>query len=377
MFNIGNFVATNPGCHSTFTSTNGTTVVSSSAGSEQKTYTHINDTSVKRDDVNIAGNVHSESQVILNRSQVGGFIEAGMCVELDQSQVKGNIKAGTHVSLDRSQVEGSIEAMTYVAVRRSQVQGSVSAQSPITIDRSQISHNVTSPHKLTINSSRVEGFLKTGGSFTKIDQNSYINEVIIEPHIQEMIFSTQPIKQTIEINHQSTVGNITFKSGNGEVLVKNGSKVTGKVTGGHIKYEQDEAQRYSSTPYGYGSIFVEPGGTVRFTSVSSGGRFTFTAGGSYKPKEPRERSHKPRERSHKPQENHKPQESHKPQENHKPKESHKSEVKKYTRQSIAKEIGYDLKNAPATDYRIMAFKAHPDRGGSTELMQELNRLYNK
>lgn len=331
MFNFGNFYASTSGCRITFSSADGSTFTSSTFPSNSGERTN-----------NATGGIGE----YLDRAYIPGMIYSATHATLDRSQVGGNIQAGEYVKMDRSHVGGNIQAGEYVQMDRSQVAGSVKTQSTIQIDNSTITGSIFAHSDASISRSTVDGVLTTGGSFTKIDKNSKINKIIIEPHLQELVFGIRPVKQTIEINHGSTVGNILFESGNGEVLVKNGSKVTGKVIGGRTQYLNDECREFN-TSYNFfstlgGSFFFTTGESYTFSSTPDGS-FTFTEG-----------------RSHKPQ------------------ESHQSGDKRHALQSFAEKIGYKLTGNPAKDYRNMARKVHPDmKGGSNELMIELNMLYNK
>ncbi|WP_373691050.1 ammonia-dependent NAD(+) synthetase [Endozoicomonas sp. ONNA2] len=197
-------------------------------------------TYVELDDARIEGSIEAGSHVLLDKCPVGGRIEAGTQAKLVKSPVGGSIEAGEHVKLVSSAVGGNIISGTHVELVSSPVGGSVRAQSTVKIDGSTIAHNVNSPSNVTITGSEVKGILTTGGTFTKIADYSIINEIIIRPHIQKGGFATWPIKQTIRINYNSTVGNITFTSQNGQVIINNGSKITGKVTGGDIKYKEND-----------------------------------------------------------------------------------------------------------------------------------------
>ena len=124
---------------------------------------------------------------------------------------------------------------------------SVSAGNYITLCRSTVQENVTAQKGVSIENSVIGGTLTCSSNFLVIEGSNidtinlrYSNEISNNPS-DGMRLSLQLTENESERQHyqalkllKSTVNHIIFEGGNGEIVLEEGSRVTGNITGGKI-----------------------------------------------------------------------------------------------------------------------------------------------
>ena len=254
--------------------------------------------------------IKSDGYLRIESENINKSIDAIGPVSLSSLKMHGNIKAERQINIRHSTVEGNITSDDDVTLDWSTLKGSVLSSYKIVMHKSTAS-NVTSAGQIDLNESSVTGVLRTNGCFVRIDKKSTVKNIVIEPVDPNLPSSSTPFKQTVEIDGKSKVEHITFESGDGEVIIKNGASVTGEVSGGKIKYVPNTHSHHGF--YAYTGLFREPKLTQRDIRL----------------------------------------------------------------QSIARELGYTLTGDGKKDTKRMLLLAHPDKGGSLELTQQLTDIFNK
>ncbi len=346
MFNFNGFTfTTNGGAGFTFTTNGGAGFTSTTTGFTSTTNRGAG--SAKFNSQNHMGLVEVDGNVELrNGSNISGSVSAKGNVELrGNSNISGSVSAKGNVELrGGSNISGPVSAEGNVELRGgSNISGPVSvegrvrlcgsrvnvskkveiyASGGLDLQNSVIEGNVSAQGFVIANNSKINGILKTGIKLIQIDTSSYVKEIVVEEYINLVSGTASDCKQTIEIGNGSTVGNISFASGHGEVLVQNGSKVTGSVTGGKVIYYEGDKPKEA------GQDESKKQGGADCNNRNAPKRFD-------------------------------------------------------TKKDFADAIGYTLTGDDKKDYHALSKEVHPDKrrrtgrteDECTELMKELNRLY--
>lgn len=104
-------------------------------------------------------------------------------------------------------------------------------------------HQLTTRGSANLYETMVHELCDISGSL--IAQSSTLNRMIVSSKRITLINSktktihirkqTGPCEQIVELNNTTVDGDITFESGEGKILLKSNSKITGKVVGGRIE----------------------------------------------------------------------------------------------------------------------------------------------
>ncbi|HEV7736535.1 MAG TPA: hypothetical protein VGO47_04085, partial [Chlamydiales bacterium] len=191
----------------------------------------------------VLGSAILDGTTVKNGVNVGGNItatkasadamNAGGKIALKGSRVSGQINAGNSVTAIGCEQLGEIKANGCVELDGCPHVNSVSANDRVTLHESKVLGNVCTSSDVTIQDSTIEGTLTCVSNYIAID-GSHIDTIDLRNASERLRFlgdNSDPFSQIIRL-HNCTVKNIIFESGNGQVILAEGSTVTGTITGG-------------------------------------------------------------------------------------------------------------------------------------------------
>ncbi len=194
------------------------------------------------------GSITVISSKVLNKTDAGGSITANRCEQL------GSVKAGGSVDIDECPNISSISAGGHITLNRSKITENVSGGGNATVTYSQIAGRLTcSSNHLIIEGSEIDTIdLRCSGSgnisISMIGGNIMIgsgtnrNNVFIDGVPLSQLQANKSAttekkeigpKQVLELKN-STVKNVIFEGGNGEIILI-GDSIAPTITGGKIK----------------------------------------------------------------------------------------------------------------------------------------------
>lgn len=213
------------------------TLIGTTVNNEASAGGSITATNANAKKILAGGSVTLVNSTILDNVKAGGSVTASMCHQLGKVNAGGaanmnqcaNVKSifAGHVTLIQTQVSENVEC-THAEITNSQIGGSLtlkylSNSSPNGVSYS--GNHVKSGHSII----NVNGMIVTSSSAGTFCNGVPLNQV----NKSEEKKDDEPL-QVLELK-SSTVKDLIFESGKGEVILTGDSKVTGNITGGKIR----------------------------------------------------------------------------------------------------------------------------------------------